>query len=262
MTPSDRRNLSVAQRPWGRHAVAALLLVPLAAPLQAQTIDPEAERLLKSSMSYFGQLGRFGFSARSSFDVVLKSGQKIQLDSSFDAVVQRPDRLRVRRDSGPDELRLYYDGRSLTLWRPAKKQYVSLPAPDTLDETIDFAREKLGIIAPAGDLIGANAYQILMDGVTEALVVGKAVVEGVRCDHLAFRAPHVDWQIWIEEGPRPLPRQMVITTRDQPSQPQFGLVITKWNLQPRIEPQTFDFVAPQGAQKIELTLPETTTPGK
>jgi len=34
------------------------------------------------------------------------------------------------------------------------------------------------------------------------------VVEGVRCDNLAFRAPNVDWQIWIQEGPEPLPRKL------------------------------------------------------
>ncbi len=252
MTPFHYRNA----------AAALLLLLPLAAPLQAQSIDAEAERLLKSSLSYVGQLGRFAFSARSSIDVVLKSGQKIQLDSTLDAVVQRPNRLRVRRGSGPDEVRMFYDGRSLTLWSPAQQQYVSLPAPDTIEQTIDLARERLGIIAPAGDLMAVNAYQLMTDGVTSGFVVGKTVIEGVRCDHLAFRAPHADWQIWIEEGARPLPRQMVITTRDQPSEPQFGFVITKWNLQPPIEPQTFNFVAPKGAQRLELPSPEAAAPGK
>jgi hypothetical protein len=37
-----------------------------------------------------------------------------------------------------------------------------------------------------------------MDGVTDGFVVGKAVIEGVRCDHLAFRAPHVDLQVWVQ----------------------------------------------------------------
>ena len=71
-----------------------------------------------------------------------------------------------------------------------------------------------------------------MTDVTQGFVVGKAVVEGVRCDHLAFRAPHVDWQIWIQEGKEPLPRKLVITTRDQPNAPQFSVVVTKWNLKP------------------------------
>ncbi len=122
-----------------------------------------------------------------------------------------------------------------------------MAAPDTLEGMLDFARTSLDIVAPAGDLLYKNAYDILMDGVTEGFVVGKAVIEGVRCDHLAFRAPHVDWQIWIQEGAQPLPRRMVITTRDLPNAPQFAVTVTKWNLQPRFDAQTFGFTPPAGA---------------
>ena len=87
-----------------------------------------------------------------------------------------------------------------------------------------------------------------MTDVTQGFVVGKGVVEGVRCDHLAFRAPHVDWQIWIQEGKEPLPRKLVITTRDQPNAPQFSVVVTKWNLKPVFTPQTFAFRAPSGRE--------------
>jgi hypothetical protein len=79
---------------------------------------------------------------------------------------------------------------------------------------LDFARTRLDIVAPAGDLIFKNAYDVLMDGVTEGIVVGKAVIEGVPSDHLAFRAPDLDWQIWVQQGAQPLPRKIVITTLD------------------------------------------------
>jgi hypothetical protein len=83
-------------------------------------------------------------------------------------------------------------------------------------------------------------------------VVGKGVVEGVRCDHLAFRAPHVDWQIWIQEGKEPLPRKLVITTRDVANAPQFSVVVTKWNLKPTFTAQTFSFSPPSGAKKVDF----------
>ena len=60
---------------------------------------------------------------------------------------------------------------------------------------LDFARESLDIIVPAGDLLYRNAYELLMADVKAGFVVGKAVVGGVRCDHLAFR--NAD-SIWIQ----------------------------------------------------------------
>jgi len=117
---------------------------------------------------------------------------------------------------------------------------------------LEFARTQLDIVAPAGDLLNKNAYDILMDGVTDGFVVGKAVIEGVRCDHLAFRAPHVDLQMWIQEGAQPLPRRMVITTRDLVNAPQFAVTMTKWNLQPKFNAQTFSFKPPVGATKVDF----------
>ena len=125
-------------------------------------------------------------------------------------------------------------------------------APDTLEGMLDFARTKLDIVAPAGDLLYQNAYDILMDGVTDGFVVGKAVIEGVRCDHLAFRAPHVDLQVWIQEGAQPLPRKFVITTRDMANAPQFAVTMTKWNLKPTFGAKTFAFTPPAGAKKVDF----------
>jgi hypothetical protein len=91
-----------------------------------------------------------------------------------------------------------------------------------------------------------------MTDVTSGFVVGKGVVAGVRCDHLAFRAPHVDWQIWIEEGAQPLPRRLVITTRDVVNAPQFSVEVVNWNLAPKFGPDTFTFTAPRNGKKVDF----------
>jgi hypothetical protein len=117
---------------------------------------------------------------------------------------------------------------------------------------LDFARDRLDIVAPAGDFVHANAYDILMQDVTAAFVVGKAVIEGVRCDHLAFRNPGVDWQLWVQEGAQPLPRKLVITSTDVPGTPQFSVVLTKWSLAPTFGAGFFDFTAPKDARRIDF----------
>ena len=38
-------------------------------------------------------------------------------------------------------------------------------------------------------------------------------VQGQLCHHLAFRQEDIDWQIWIENGPTPLPRKFLITDK-------------------------------------------------
>ena len=222
----------------------------------------EATRLLKASLGYVAGLKQFSMETRSTLEVVLESGQKIQYDHVVSTTVQRPNRLRTARVGDLVDQVFYYDGKSVTLTNPLQGYYATLPAPSTLEAMLDVARESYGIVAPAGDFLYANAYDIMMDGVTSGFVVGKGMVEGKRCDHLAFRASHVDWQIWIEDGARPLPRKLVLTSRDVMNYPQFEVVVTKWDLNPKISNGLFAFVPPKGAKQVEFLPVATPIPSK
>ena len=219
---------------------------------QPSGIEPQATKLLKASTDFLAGQKQFSVETRSSLEVVLVSGQKIQFEHQARQSVQRPNKLRADRFGDLVEQSFYYDGKTLTLLNKDTGHYASVAAPDTLEGMLDYARESLDIVAPAGDIIYKNAYDILMTDVTGGFVVGKGVVEGVRCDHLAFRAPHVDWQIWIQEGKQPLPRKIVITSRDVTNAPQFTVVATKWDLKPRLTDKTFSFMPPKGGKKVEF----------
>ncbi|NSL55209.1 DUF2092 domain-containing protein [Uliginosibacterium aquaticum] len=221
---------------------------------QAQ-IEPEASALLKKATDFLAKQQKFSLNTRSSLEIVLDSGQKIQFDHTTAQSVQRPDKLRVERGGDLVKQLFIYDGKSLILSSPSQHVYARVPAPDTLEAMLDFARSSLDIIAPAGDLIYKDAYDILMTDVESGFVVGKGVVEGARCDHLAFRAPNVDWQIWIEDGQRPLIRKLILTTRDLASAPQFSVVVSRWDLMPAFTADTFRISPPKGAQKIDFVAP-------
>lgn len=233
-------------------AIAAVAGLSLAAQAQPAGIAPEAQRLLKASTDFLASQKQFSAETRNTLEIVLTSGQKIEFNHLARMSAQRPNKLRAERTGDLVNQVFVYDGKSLTLHNPQEKVYAQVAAPDTLEAMLEFARTKFDIVAPAGDLLNKNAYAILMDGVTDGFVVGKAVIEGVRCDHLAFRAPHVDLQVWIQEGAQPLPRRLVITTRDLPNAPQFAVTVTKWNLKPNFGPQTFAFTPPAGAKRVDF----------
>jgi hypothetical protein len=235
-----------------RCAIVALAMLSVAAQAQSAGIAPEATRILKASTDFLASQQQFSADTRNTLEVVLKSGQKIEFNSTARQSVQRPNKLRAERTGDLVEQVFVYDGKTLTLYEPQDKVYAQVAAPGTLEEMLDFARTKLDIIAPISDLVYKDAYKILMDGVTDGIVVGKAVIEGVRCDHLAFRAQQVDWQIWIQEGAQPLPRKIVITTLDLPSAPQFAVTVTRWNLKPAFDAQTFNFTQQAGVKKIDF----------
>ena len=233
-------------------AVSTLFAFSLPALAQPGEIDAEAQRLLKASTNFLSGQQRFSAETRNTLEVVLISGQKIEFNHQAMLAVERPNRLRAERFGDLTDQVFVYDGASLTLSNPLQKVYAQVPAPGSLDAMLDFARNDLDIVAPAGDLIYTNPYAILMDGVTEGFVVGKAVIEGVVCDHLAFRAPHVDLQVWVQEGDRPLPRKLVITTRDIVNAPQFSVTISNWNIEPVFDDQTFTFTSADDVARVDF----------
>jgi hypothetical protein len=97
--------------------------------------------------------------------------------------------------------------------------------------------------------------------ITRATRVGAANVEGFVCDHFAFRQKDVDWEIWIEQGGRPLPRKMVITTTSEPSKPQHSMVMN-WDLGAKFDDQIFNFTPPTNAHQIEFDVGPKTVPSK
>jgi hypothetical protein len=207
---------------WGAALVFMLAALPGVVLAQSGGIDPQAEKLLKASTAFLASQKQFSVSTQNTIEAVLTSGQKLQFDNAATLLVQRPNKLRAERRGDLVDQTFLYDGKSLTLVNPGDKVYATVDAPGTVEGMLDFARDSLDIIAPAGDLIYSNAFDILMQDVTSGFVVGKSVVGGVRCDHLAFRTPQADWQIWIQEGKQPLPRKMVITSTDVENAPQFS----------------------------------------
>jgi hypothetical protein len=236
----------------GCFALAGLMALPTAVQADTASIAPEAKQILKASTDFLGNQQQFTADTRNTLEVVLKNGQKIEFNSTGRQSIQRPNKLRAERTGDLVAQVFVYDGKSLTLHDTTGKSYAQIPVPATLEGMFDYARTNLDLVTPAADLVYKDAYNILMDGVTDGIVVGEAMIEGVRCNHLAFRAPQVDWQIWIEQGAQPLPRKIVITTLDLPNAPQFSVTMTKWNLKPTFDAKTFTFTPPAGVKKIDF----------
>lgn len=255
-----RRFERPAMRGFFVAGLCAIAYLPQASA-QPAGIDPRAERLLKASTDFLASQRRFTAETRSTIEAVTASGQRLQFGNTATVAVQRPNKLWAARTGDVVEQAFYYDGKSLTLSNPRDKVFATVAAPGTIETMLDFARASLDVVAPGGDLLYADAYEILMTDVRSGFVVGKSVVDGVRCDHLAFRAPHVDWQIWIEEGRTPLPRKLVITSTDVAGAPQFEMVISRWNLAPKFADDKFTFAPPKGSRTIEF-LPVSTSPAK
>src|SRR5262249_46310231 len=148
----------------------------------------------------------------SDIEVITPDLQKIQFASSGQMKLSRPDKLRVRRTGGYSDVELVYDGKTLSVYGNNIKSYVQTEAPGTVDQMIDAVQARSGIAMPGTDLLLSSSYDELTASALDGKHVGQGVIDGVECEHLAFRTPDTDWQIWIEASDKPVPRKYVITS--------------------------------------------------
>ncbi|MCL4504167.1 MAG: DUF2092 domain-containing protein [Deltaproteobacteria bacterium] len=214
-------------------------------------IEPKASEILKQMCDYLKGLQQFSFQAENTEDVLLTSGQRIQYARSVEAAVRHPDRFRAESVGDTDNRLLVYDGKTITLMDRSKNFYTSIPSPPEIDAALEHGVQAFNLRAPLADLIYTKSYEYLTEGALSGFYVGLSKVQGVPCHHLAFREKDIDWQIWIEDGPAPLPRKFLITDKTAQGL-QFTAVFTKWNTSPQFGESLFTFVAPEKAGKIDI----------
>jgi len=213
-------------------------------------VDPAATQILKRMTAYLDSLEQFSVHTQVTLEDVADSGHRIDLDVSANMIVKRPDKLLAQRKGDPLDQTFYYDGKTLTLYNPGDKVYATEPAPGTIEGMLGYARESLGLIVPAADLVYHNAYELLMQDVDFATVVGKTDINGNTCNHLLFSRPGVDFQVWVADGTEALPCKYVVTDTENPGRVSVTTVMSDWNFTSPITDAEFTFVPPAGAKPI------------
>jgi hypothetical protein len=232
---------------------ASVIILAASASRVARAEDAhDADKILKAMSDYTAAQKSISATFDSDIEIITPELQKIQFTSSGQIKLNRPDKLRIRRTGGYADVELVYDGKTLSLYGNNAKSYVQADAPGTVDEVIDTLQSHTGAAMPGTDLLLSHSYDELMANVIDAEHIGQGVVDGVECEHLAFRGTDTDWQIWIETGARPVPRKYVITSKTLAGAPQYTLRIKDWKTDPIADANAFAFKPPADATKASL----------
>jgi hypothetical protein len=216
----------------------------------ASADEANAKSLLKAMSDYLAAQNAMSFDYDSSFELVSTQQQKIALASSGTLTLNRPDKLHATRMGGFANVEMAFDGKTLTLLGKNANIYAQVEVPGTIDQLVDVLRDKYQRPVPAADLLMSDPYKELMPLVTDAKDLGSGVIRGVECDHLAFRAKEVDWQIWIAQGARPYPCRYVITSKKVTGWPQYTLDISSWKTGTEVPNDALKMEIPANAKKL------------
>ena len=226
-------------------------------PPSAEARDPAVLLRLAQMGDYLRSLKSFAVKAETAKDEVLESGQKLQFGGTLEYRYAKPDKLRASVRTDRKWRDFYFDGKTLTQAAPRAGYYASAAMTGKVGEVMTDLAQRYGIEMPLADLFFWGTPSSGVDDITSATLIGPARIGGVDTDHFALRQQGVDWQIWVERGAKPLPHKMVVTTTDEPAQPQFSATLS-WNLGAQTPASAFTYVPAKDARRIELAPVATT----
>lgn len=232
--------------------ITLLFAATLFAAPRAHAQDDAARKILKAMSDFVASQKTISIAYDSDIEVVTTDLQKIQFTSSGQLLLSRPDKIRGTRTGGYADVEFIFDGKTFTAHDRDHNVFAQSAAAGSVDQLIQRLRNEFFVEAPGADLLLSRVYDNLIDEVLDAKHIGQGVIDGVECEHLAFRNQETDWQLWVEAGARPIPRKYVITSKAVTGAPQYTLRIKDWKTDAQIGADTFAFKQPANAKKVEF----------
>ena len=239
-------------------ALVFSFMVPSVVPAQQRavderpSVDKEALEIFNKATDYLAGLTQLHLKAYKERDVVQESGQKLQFSGGIEVSLKRPDRLFASQtDDDGNIRRLWYDGKTVTMYDEKEKVYGQISAGETIDEMLDYLEIVIQYPLPLADLF-YNDLSSLSSRTLSGMSLGISFVDNVACDHLAFRGESLDWQCWVERGEKPLIRKIVITYKEISGEPQLSARLSEWDVNPSLSDTLFQFSKPEGARRIQV----------
>ena len=246
----------------GEQAKATISQPEQSAEDREADIDEEALAILKKATDYLTGLKQFTIKAVKETDVVQESGQKLQFVTAIEVAIRRPNLFfgSWMRDDGTIR-QLWYNGKTVTIYEDTENVFGQIQAPDTIDRMLDYMETVLKSPQPLAEIFD-NDLSHLATLPLSGSYVGVSYLDGIACDHLAFRGEAIDWQFWIDRGEKPFIKKIVLTYKELQGEPQITARILNWNIQPRISDDLFEFSPPEGARQIKVFVSKRGNSGK
>jgi hypothetical protein len=243
--------------PWA--VLLAVGLLPLGARADEEwgdkASDQKARAQLKKMSQFLAGVKEFSIIADEAFDTVDDEGFKLQSNRRRHVWVSRPDRLRSNNAGDTTDMLFIFRKGGFLLLDKEDNSYIAEKAPDTIDAMLDELATKYDQFPPLSDFVRTDPDKGLLADVREARYVGLTKIGDTKCHHLAFREKLLDYQLWVEDCDKPLPRKVVITYKRQAGEPQYEAVLHHWELGAN-DPKLFDVTPPEGAKKVEIATVE------
>ena len=139
--------------------------------LRRGRLTPDHLELLEEG--YLSGLDQFQVQTLNTYEDLLNNSIRVDYETSGYVTVDRPDKIRIERYGLEMHQLFYFNGNEFTLHNPYEKVYASEAHSGDIEDMFHLVRDTYGLSAPSADLIYPNTFELLMQNVNGAKVIGK-----------------------------------------------------------------------------------------
>jgi hypothetical protein len=230
------------------------------APEATPSLEPKALEILKAASSKLAAARTLKFNAVHFYESPSRQGHPLAFTTKSEVTLQRPDKLRVMILADGPASEFYYDGKKMMAYAPAENLVATADAPPTIDATLEQAYHSAAIYFPFADWIVADPYKEMSEDMKLAYYIGQSKVVGqTTTDMVAYTDHGVFIEAWIGAEDK-LPRLLHATYLDDPERLRHTLVLSDWQLDAAVPPDTFTSAKAASANPMPFAHPHPESP--
>jgi hypothetical protein len=219
-------------------------------------LQPKAIEILKAMSARLVAAKTMAFTAVVSYEGPSLLGPPLIYTTKSEVTVQRPDKFKVITLGDGPASEFYYDGKVIMAFAPKENLLAVADAPPTIDAALQAAYENAAIYFPFTDVIVADPYKDIADGLTTAFYIGQStVVENTTTDMVAIASKDVFAQLWIGADDK-LPRRLYAVYLNDPARLRHVLELSNWELNKQVPADAFGTARSKGAARIAFKRPD------
>ena len=252
--------MGMTSRSIGALFAVLTLLTALRCDTPSSASAPTPESLLRGALEYLEGLS----SAKVDADVSMQvkaMGQNQTINSTASVRFQRPDKFALVADGGMLGLTFITDGKQVVQYLPMLNRYTISQVGDGASASGLPGGANLAEFAKSFD--ADKAYDQIMKAVTGSRYVGRENIDGTDCHRCRYDSDAASFDVWYEDGERPLVRKIVPdltkvlsaqaakneSTKDM--QIQWVVMLKDWDTDAKLSDADFAFSPPSGAEKVD-----------
>ena len=218
-------------------------------------LEPKAIELLKASSDRLAAAHTVAFTALETYESPSRQGHPLVFVNKSEVTLQRPDKLRVISPGDGPASEFYYNGKTMTAFAPAENLIAVADAPPTIDAAMEAAYKLSGTYFPFDDLIVADPYKDMAEGLKLAYYIGQSHIVGdTTTDMVAYIDNGVFIEVWIGVEDK-LPRLIHAVYLDDPAQLRHNLLLSDWKLDIPVPADAFAPMNAADAKHISFAHP-------